>query len=277
MKKTFLARRNALLSSERATWGSIALAFAIIVLALRVLLPNAFWSFMAPVYGLGNAISGASHALFGSFKNVSDLARRNEELMAQNALLMSENAALLKKDEQLQGQSPTLLGRISAGVVSRPPQSPYDTLLVGAGDIDGVKVGMGAFAAHEDSNTGIPLGIVTNVTARHARIVLLSSPQMSVNGWVGERNIPVTLRGTGAGTFSASVSRGASVAAGDIVYVSGPGMLPIGTVVRADTDESSPIVALRISPLINIFSVGWVMLKNSDITFSGSQATSTSL
>lgn len=277
MKKTFLARRNALLSSGDISWGAFALLFAVLALCVRLIAPNVFWYAVSPAFMVSDAISDATHSVFSSFGDAATLARYNETLIQENALLESENAALRKRAADLSGFSDSAAQGVRAGVMSRPPESPYDTLLVAAGSEQGVTVGMGAFGARSDSaGPGVPLGVVAQVGKRHARIVLFSAPHMRVNGWIGSKNVPVTLRGEGAGAFTATLSRSAQIQSGDLVYLSGPGMLPVGLVARVDSDPSSPSVALRISPLINLFATGWVELRDIGFGLRSSYEVATS-
>ena len=96
---------------------------------------------------------------------------------------------------------------------------------------------------------------------------------MTVNGWVeranlpaGQADFPLTIKGAGAGTINASISRFAGISAGDVVFAPGPGMLPIGSVVRVDSDPSSPSVILRIMPTLDLFSIAWVVVRDTGIS-----------
>jgi cell shape-determining protein MreC len=113
---------------------------------------------------------------------------------------------------------------------------------------------------------GVPLGKVTSVLSDFSRATLFSSPEMTTNGWVGSAKVPLTITGSGAGTMSASLARSADVSVGDTVSISGPGMLPVGVVVRIDSDPSSPAVTLRITPAVNPFSITWVLLRDTGAT-----------
>ena len=76
--------------------------------------------------------------------------------------------------------------------------------------------------------------------------------------------------------MSASLARSASVVVGDTVFGPGPGMLPIGTVARIDDDPSSPSLTLHIMPKINLFSVSWVVVRDTGAAFLDAlEATST--
>ena len=81
------------------------------------------------------------------------------------------------------------------------------------------------------------------------------------DGWVGQEKIPLTLIGGGGGTLGATAPRSAPIREGDSVFLPGPGALPIGSVVRIDSDPASPSVALRIQNAVNLFSVMWVELR----------------
>lgn len=270
MKRTYLAKRNALLSSASISWGVYAFIGAILVLLLRLIAPNFFWYTFTPVFRLSDALAGESHSFFSSFGDTAKLTRQNETLMDENTALALENKALLEKMNSLSALSRDTQG-IIAGVVARPPQSPYDMLVLAKGTDDGVTLGMEAFGAG-----GTPLGIVSSVSANFSRITLFSAPSMSTSGWVGEKSLPITIQGVGAGALYASVARSADIAAGDIVFAPGPGELPIGSVVRVDNDPTSPSVILRIAPALNLFSLAWVTLRDTGIT-AFTLATSTSL
>ena len=69
------------------------------------------------------------------------------------------------------------------------------------------------------------------------------------------------------------------IAVGDTVFAPGPGMLSIGHVVRVESNPSSPGITLRIMPNVNLFSLGWVQLRDvgAEVRNLFSVATSTSL
>src|SRR3989338_7976551 len=145
--------------------------------------------------------------------------------------------------------------RIFSGIHSHHRSAP---LVLAAGSNTGVVLGMGAFAAG-----GVPIGVVSEVTADFSRVTLFSSPSVRTSGWVGQADLPLTIIGEGAGAMSATIARGESVIEGDKVFASGPGMLPIGTVARIDSAPSTPSMTLRIMPAQNLFSIAWVMLRDT--------------
>lgn len=276
MKRTFLAKRNALLSSSDVSWGASALGIVLLVLLVRLLAPNLFWRIFTPVFQSADAFAAKGHTLISGFADTAALALENERLADENAALASENSALAAKAAALSAlmgagaKSRKSDSGVLASVIARPPESPYDTLVLAAGENDGVALGMGAFGAG-----GVPVGVVSAVTDDFSRVTLFSAPSMTTHGWVGRGNLPVVLKGSGAGTLSASLPRSAGVAAGDRVFVPGQGAIPIGTVARVDGDPSIPEVALRIVPALNPFSITWVLVRDTGVSLLDSISSTT--
>lgn len=277
MKKTFLAKRNALLSSASISWGTGALAFAVLVLLVRLIAPNFFLQAFAPAFSVSNVIALKSNAFFNSFSDVAALAARNERLTQENSALASENQALLQKEASVNALIGTPASQktanpgILAGVVAHPPVSPYDTIVLSVGSSSGVMLGQEVFG-----EGGVPLGAVTSVTAEYSRATLFSSFGTVTHGWVKSADMPLNIFGAGGGAMSASLSRSAGVTVGDTVFAPGPGMLPIGTVVRIDSDPSAPGITLRIMPTMNPSSLTWVLVRDTGASFRSAFSLATS-
>ena len=260
MKRTFLAKRNALLSSRSLSWGAFALIFSILALLVRLLAPNLFWQASAPLFRVADAFSTGTHVFLSGFSDTAQLAQTDEKLVNENITLAAENQTLTQKFLEvsaLLGTVPPKSGSgILAAVLARPPESPYDTLVLAAGEKEGVTAGMEAFG-----QGGVPLGVVSAVLVDFSRVTLFSAPGMVTSGWVGHGAVPISLLGTGGGSMSASVARAAGIVPGDTVFAPGPGMLPVGSISRVDGDSLSPAVTLRIVPAVNPFEVAWVELR----------------
>jgi cell shape-determining protein MreC len=254
MKRTYLAKHKTFFSPGNFSWGVCALAFSILIFVLRFFAPNLFWKAFTPVFRASDSFAVKSHSFVSSFGNAEMLSAKNEQLTEENVALANENQMLLQKEGSVSEDTPG----ISADVVARPPESPYDSLVLAAGSDIGVTLGMEAF----DEN-GVPIGIVSSVLADFSRVTLFSAPGTTTNGWIGNANIPITIFGAGGGAMNAAMSRSADIAVGDTIFVSGPGELPIGRIVRIDGSASSPSVTLRIMPDANLFSTVWVSLRDT--------------
>ena len=243
-------------------WSAAALAVALILVLARVLVPDLFIRAVAPVFSVGNALSALAAGTLGGFSDARALAERNAQLAGENARLTLENRTLAGKAADLAAlvgtESSGVPRGIVAGVLARPPTAPYDTLILAAGTDAGVRV-----LARAYGEGGVPLGIIVETSARVSRLRLFSAPGVVTDAWVGDSRTPVTLRGAGAGAFTASVSQGSGVVEVDVVYVAGPGAVAMGTVARITGTSSDPVAALAVAPVANPFSITWVTLEDT--------------
>lgn len=241
--------------------GPVSLALFVLVLifvVLRFLLPGTLITVAKPFWATGNVLTAGVGNVGSFFTDKVALTNERDRLLAENAALYAKSALLearIADLERLLGGRTEAAGGILAGVLARPPVSPYDVLIVDAGSDAGVSVGSRA-----DGPGGMPIGSVESVTKDSARIQLYSTPAKETESWVGEVRIPVTLVGEGSGAMSAVVAREAGIAIGDLVYVAGPGALPVGSVTAVGNDPSSPRSRVDIHPLLNPFSVTWVTI-----------------
>ena len=247
--------------SRRRNSGPLALLIGTLVLIVlvfvgfRVFAPGAFYALAAPVFSSGTSLTGSVGSLFAGFESNVQLAKENVALAQEVESLKNQNLALTARTQDLT----KLLGgdtsatNILAGVLARPPESPYDTLVISEGRANGITPNAEVYA-----QGGVPIGSIKNVTDSTAIVSLFSSPGRSTDGWAGENRLPLTLQGNGAGAFSATLPKDADVQVGDNVYVPGPGAIPLGTIYKIESDPSSPMVTIRVKPAVNLFSVTWV-------------------
>ena len=266
MKKQYSLRHkyrngNPLTGTPVVVFG-VVLGVAALFLVLRLVFPAVIIALAEPFWKGGVTLEAAVGGATAGMGNAAMLEKENTQLAQQVASLQNQNAVLTARSQDLTkllggtNTAETSMQGIAAGVLARPPLSPYDTLIVGMGAKDGVVVG-----ATVTASGGIPIGTVQSTTAHTATITLLSMAGHTTNAWVGESRIPLTLAGMGAGAFTATLPTAAAVNVGDNVYVPGPGAIPVGTISQVESDPSSPSVTLNIQPLVNIFSTTWVEIS----------------
>lgn len=194
-----------------------------------------------------------------SFDSRAELMEDRDRLLRENEALRNQSATFAARAtdfERLLGGRTERAGGILAGVLARPPVSPYDVLIVDQGSNAGIRISATAYGPG-----GVPLGTVTSADANTSRVTLYSHTGNITEGWAGPNRIPVKLTGTGAGGFDAEIPGTAGAAVGDQVFVPGPGALPVATITEVVTDPSSPSVVLRIRSQINPFSLTWVTIQ----------------
>lgn len=267
MKKSLFQRGSSLGRGVRlltpGNLRSVVVALVVIgaVLLIRSAFPGTLTSLAAPVWKAGEQTTARVGAVSTFFADTVRVANEVDRLRAENEGLANNNALLSAQVADLTrllGTRATGEAGIVAGVLVRPPVSPYDVLIVDAGEREEVKSGAQVFG-----NGGIPVGTVASVSPHNARVLLYSAPGRQTTAWIGEKRTPVTLIGQGSGALTTTVAREVGVVPGDTIYTAGPGSVPIATVRSIENDPSAPTARVRITPLVNPFSVMWVSISRS--------------
>lgn len=170
----------------------------------RTQLERVVWSALLPLEHV--------RASFGTSNNEilrAELASTTA-LVADRDALYAENLDL-KARLNRNGSKQVLL----AGVTLRPPAIPYDTLLVDAGEAEGVVPGALVYA----SGTTL-IGRIGDVYGHSARVVLFSAPG-EVYDVLLRGQVPVQMQGQGSGSFVGQVPAGTKVIEGDTLIFPG--------------------------------------------------------
>lgn len=223
---------------------------ALLIALMRMFAPQALIVLSTPFLHAGNAATLSLQSL-----ESADEVRRERDALRQEAQALHLENESLRAALRDQGALLPSVGSINAGVLARPPLTPYDVVIVDRGSDDGVRIGALAYGPG-----GTPVGTVVDAATKSARIALFSSPGTMTEGWIGETRIAVSIKGEGSGAFFAEVARESGVAEGDLVYAAAGGARPIGAIARIDASASSPSSLLRIRPLVNPFSLVWVTI-----------------
>jgi len=256
MKKQSYHRHSVLLYSRFLSFGTIVLVIGIGFALIRFVAPEVFMTIVSPALRAGDTMSASIKTVTNSFSDAQSLTHEKDLLIKQNTILTHENQALTARVQDLTkliGTSTTQTHNIVADVLARPPESPYDTLVVNSGSADSVHVGNRVL-----TQGGVPVGTIASVSKYFSRVKLFSSPTATTSAWIGFARTPIILTGSGAGTFTAQLSRKASTTVGDMVYVSGEGVRPIGTVALIGGDAAAITETLYIRPFVNPFSITMV-------------------
>jgi cell shape-determining protein MreC len=237
----------------------VVLGIAIVAVLLRIFVPSFFARLTTPIFVVGNSLSHGFSGIGAQFTDKATLVAQRDAAIAAQESLAAQNETLAAKATDLQ----KLLGvraqasvGVLAAVLARPPVSAYDELVVDAGSVQGIAPNASVYG-----DNGVPVGTISSVTAHAARVMLYSSPGRQTNALIGGSHTPVMLTGNGAGTFTGSVPRDASVAVGDAVYVSGSGSLAIGTILAIDRSPSSPSATIHVKPYVSPFTIAWVTIS----------------
>ncbi len=229
-----------------------------VVVTTRLLAPGAFARVFAPIAYVSDSALAGFAAGAASLSDPAALARERDDALRYGATMEEQNRVLAARVKDLEtllgGRTEPAKGTV-AYVLARPPQSPYDTLVVDQGTDSGVGVG-----GLVTSAGGIPVGRIASVTRTSARVLLYSAPGLSTEAWAGEARTAFALMGAGGGAYEASAPRDAILNEGDLIYASLSGSIPIGAIRRIDTDPANPAKIVHVEPVTNPFSIASVII-----------------
>ncbi|MBX4199931.1 rod shape-determining protein MreC [Candidatus Parcubacteria bacterium] len=217
MKTTF--RKN---NSSQSTSGRILIIIALFIVGAIVfpLTRGFLYRVLSPVWKGENAFSRG-------VKNLSDFFRSKEALIQENENLKAEIAAqdnLVLSCRVIEGTKDSLLstyGReasdagIAATVISRPPKTSYDVLVIDAGKENNISVGETVSVPE-----GPILGKVFESFSNTSQVVLFTTSGEKTDAILERNLLPVTLVGKGGGNFEMILPRTAEVEVGDKILSS---------------------------------------------------------
>lgn len=169
-----------------------------------------------------------------------------------NDVLRFENARL----RELENRAPSVTGMLVA-VLSRPPYTPFDTLIVDAGEKEGVKKDESAVFL------GTYLGRVIGIDSHTSHVLLASSPGENIQVFVARTGESIRMEGRGSGNFVALLPKTFDIVKGDVLETFSLDNLIVAEVGHIDTDPASSFQAVYLKSPVSINSLQRVMLYPS--------------
>lgn len=143
-----------------------------------------------------------------------------------------------------------------ASVISRPPYTPYDMLIIDVGSKDGVKEGMQVLAFGN-----VLLGYVTDVFFQISKVKLISSSGEETNVLLESSLNPAISVGRGGENFEIILPRAISVSIGERIITLGSRPLLVGIVERIEHQETDPYQKIIFRLPVNIQYLNRVFLS----------------
>ncbi|MBI2630636.1 rod shape-determining protein MreC [Candidatus Nomurabacteria bacterium] len=217
-----------------------------------------------PILALGNNAGVKFKNFSAYFSSKRSLENENEILLSKLAdaesrmlnydLLNAENESL----KEILGRQKEDAKMVLGAILSKPNQSAYDTLLIDAGENEGIKTGDIVFALGD-----IPVGRVGAVTPNSSKIILFSSAGEKTQALISGNEIFYELVGRGGGNFEMVLPRDIALTKGDKAVM--PGLYPyvLAEVETTISDPRDPFTkALFVSP-VNIQELKFVEVATS--------------
>jgi cell shape-determining protein MreC len=178
---------------------------------------------------------------FRSKRSLEEENRILKEKLALSEELVSRARTFGEQNEFYQSLLGTNTAYKIGAVLVRPPQSPYDVLIVDKGGNDGVSVGSQVYSPEY-----ILIGSVFEVEKDLSRIRLFSSPGEKVNAVLERHQVPVVLEGNGGGNFKIVLNRDTAVEVGDRIITAGAAaelIAVVGDINMSPTDAHKEVLA----------------------------------
>ncbi len=212
-------------------------------------LESALWTLIAPLQRL--------HIGFGATENALLRAQ-----LASTTARASDRDLLYRENLELKNRLGRDAGKITilAGVLLRPPAIPYDTLMVDAGEAEGVHVGDFVSAGGTTR-----IGMVGEVYAHTSRVILFSAPGQTYDVLLHLASttqvVPVSMQGQGSGSFMGQVPAGTPVRVGDSLVFPGIASALAGSVSSVLFDPKQSFITLHARLPVNLLALRFVEIE----------------
>lgn len=196
------------------------------------------------------------------FNSKNSLTKEIEDLklkLTDSEARMQNYSVLLDENENLK----EILGRKNEGltfilsvILGRSNQSPYDTLIIDAGNKEGVVVGAEVFAFGN-----IPIGRVDAVYADSSKVVLFSNSEERTSVYINDALFDLV--GRGGGNFELILPRDFILEKGAHAVL--PGIVPhvVATVVSTISDPRDSFKKVLLTSPINISELKFVQIEKN--------------
>ena len=259
-------KKSGPLFAGRMAWFAFLL---VLILAVHFFVPSffprVFGSVAVPLWRGWNAASNTLLDAAQLLSSKRSLVDRNRELTArldELSVHLLQMPLLVEENSELKA----LVGRVGtedvvrAAVLTRPPASPYDSMVVDAGFAEGVSVG------NQVRVFDVPIGVVERVDAHISRILLYSAPGVVISAFLPAHNLPVEAKGQGGGNFIAAVVREEHVERGDIITVPGISTSLLAIVESVSAAPAGPFQTIRFKIPVNLSEVQFVEIVRGSTT-----------
>lgn len=246
MKTTYLQNRD--VKEKRKAWIFIFIIFVALSVSnkhLRQAISRSATLAFTPFLKISRLTNERWNNFTFIFKNKNQLGEEVKKLTLEKVELEKEILMfdyLRAENEELK----SLLERtnnkelVLASIISRPPQSPYDMIIVDAGAINGIESGMKAIAY-----SNIIIGHVTEVFPESSKVTLISSSGEETNVFIesvrsGNAKVAAVSVGLGGGNMEIKIPSSIQVSSGDQIITTGTFPFLAGTAEKIEMNLSDP-------------------------------------
>ena len=179
----------------------------------------------------------------------------------KNAITIGKEVPSISNGQTQENILLELVGRkqktnmVVAAVLTHPPQTPYDFIIIDAGSNESITLGS------EVSLPGGPiLGTVSGVFSKSARVKLFSAVGEETNAILERDNVPVILTGAGGGNFRIALPRDIGVEMGDKILSADISSRLLAIVEEVSVQPTDSLKEVMAKSPTNIFTLRFVFI-----------------
>lgn len=209
---------------------------------------------------IGNGVSSKLSFVELQFVSKAELNNEVDELQKQIDTYKSGMITLdiLKREnkelsETLSRSQHTNKVLVPATILAKPPQTPYDVIILDVGKSNGVDVGDYVYVSDN-----IFLGRVIRANEKTSSVHLASSPGIETQSVVFPVDMFITVTGLGGGIFQAKLPIDIHIEVGDRVVTRGSSPYVVGIVEEVISRPSDSFQTIKAISPINIGNLSWV-------------------
>lgn len=234
---------------------------------LGLLFPNAtrtlFYNISRPFWSISGTIVKPISIFKDFFVLKSSIISENlslrDEIMSLRLREIDYNV-ISKENEDLKSE----LGRVSnnttilSNVLSKPPNSLYDTFIIDVGSLHGIMLGNKVYLSNR-----IIIGTIASVTSYTSIVKLFSSSGEKQETTLSRTGASFEIIGKGGANFQVEVPKDTDIVFGDSFIYSGISSSIIGNVYYIDTNSQSSFKTIYLRTPGNVFSTNHVFVEKN--------------
>lgn len=148
------------------------------------------------------------------------------------------------------------IGDTLATVLVRPPQSPFDAIVLSVGIKQGIEIGDIVYAFN-----GFPIGTIVAVENERSTAELFSAPGKKTEVFIGTSTISAIAEGKGGGNFALKLPKVTDIHVGDMVARRLVDIEVFSTIESVDAGEGEAYTHAYFKLPINLNSLTYVLVK----------------
>ena len=260
MTKTYPQNRSGLASpsSRRKTKKTWFFVFAVFTLLgatnadVRNFTVKTIIGAVNPFFKFSRFAAEKKDNIFFLFKNKQSLDEelnylREKNIELENEIILLESAKKENEELKIMLSRPEKKSYILGSIIFRPPQSPYDMIVVDTGSDNGVKQGMSAVAYGS-----VLIGHVAEVFPNTSKIKLVSYPGEETNLIMENAKISAIGLGLGGGNIEVKIPSSVKINSGDKINTEGTSYYLLGMADKIEADALNPFQKIIFRMPVNL-------------------------